>query len=296
MAKTFKTIAFVTASLFISSCERLSWDEDSDPSTSTTNSCNVTLQVSQFTQTSFSSAHSSRAAQPMDDVCSRLTFAVFNAKDGTKDKAVHQTSDDSDFGTVSISLPAGTYNVLAIAHNSTKSASVTTAGKITFEKNLITDTFYEYQQIEVDEEESSHSFTLTRAVAMFRLIISDDIPEKVKKLKFYYTGGSSTFSAISGYGCVNSRQTVELDASPDQHTYEVYTFPHDETDALHMTITALDASGAEVAKKEFTDVPVTTNMVTEYAGNFFNGSSQGTSNKIQLTVDPEWSSTTRHRF
>lgn len=296
MAKALKTIALAAASLFLMSCERLSWDDDSDTSKISTSSCNVTLQVSPFTQTAFSSERASRATQPVEEVCSRLTFAVFNAKDGTKDKTVHQTSDDADFGTVSISLPAGTYRVLAIAHNSGKSASVSAADKITFDKNIVTDTFYDYQQIEVDEEESSHNLTLTRTVAMFRLVISDNIPENVKTFKFYYTGGSSTFSAVSGLGSVNSRQTVDLNASPNQHTYEVYTFPHKETDALHMTITALDASGAEVAKKEFTDVPVTTNMITEYAGNFFNGSQQGTATKIQLTVDTEWITTMRHRF
>lgn len=295
MAKALKTIA-IAAALFIVSCERLSWEEESDTPGKNRDSYNVTLKVSPFTQTSFSATPTSRAAQPVIEVCSRLTFAVYNTSDGKKESTVHQTSDDTDFGTVSLRLATGTYHVLAIAHNSTKSASVTTADKITFDKNIVTDTFYEYQPIEVEEKASSHTFTLSRAVAMFRLVITDEIPDNVRKFRFYYTGGSSTFSAITGYGCVNSRQTVEIDASPDKRTYEVYTFPHEEQDALHMTVTALDASGSEVASKEFTDVPASVNMITEYTGDFFSSTPQGGANKIQLTVDPEWKNTIKHRF
>lgn len=46
---------------------------------------------------------------------------------------------------------------------------------------------------------------------MFRLVIKDEIPEQAKKIKFYYTGGSSTLNAKTGYGCVNSKQTEILD-------------------------------------------------------------------------------------
>ncbi len=47
----------------------------------------------------------------------------------------------------------------------------------------------------------SYDLTLTRAVAMFRLVLTDEeIPSNVAKLKFYYVGGSSTFSPKDGYG------------------------------------------------------------------------------------------------
>ena len=61
---------------------------------------------------------------------------------------------------------------------------------------------------------------------MFRLVLTDEeIPATVAKLKFYYTGGSSTFSPRDGYGCVNSKQTeVRSTADPDWDSVNGYTF------------------------------------------------------------------------
>lgn len=43
--------------------------------------------------------------------------------------------------------------------------------------------------------------------AAYKINIDGTYTEAVAKLKFYYLGGSSTFSPKDGYGCVNSKQT-----------------------------------------------------------------------------------------
>ena len=78
----------------------------------------------------------------------------------------------------------------------------------------------------IGDEVQSYDLTLTRAVAMFRMVLTDEeIPSTVTKFKFYYTGGSSTFSPSAGYGCVNSKQT-EIRPVADDGTYEIFTLPH----------------------------------------------------------------------
>ena len=38
-----------------------------------------------------------------------------------------------------------------------------------------------------------------------RFVLTDDIPSDVKKMQFYYTGGSGAFNALTGLGSVNSK-------------------------------------------------------------------------------------------
>ena len=239
-----------------------------------------------------------RAATDITDLCSRLNLAVFNA-DGTKVKTVAQKEGDASYGTVALSLAAGTYQLVVIAHNGDGSATITSTEKVTFPNNKVTDTFYYYGDLVVGSEKQSYDLTLTRAVAMFRLVLTDEsIPASVAKLKFYYTGGSSTFSPSDGYGIVQSKQT-EIRAVSEDGIYEIYTLPHTEEDVLtKLTITALDANDNTVKERIFENVPVVRNQVTRYTGSFFGsgGSGETGSGDFRMTADPEWDSINGYTF
>ena len=115
-------------------------------------------------------------------MCSRLNVAIFDA-DGTKVKTVAQKEGDTGYGTVALTLAAGTYQLVAIAHNGEGSATITSTEKVTFPNNKVTDTFYYYGDLIVTSEVQSYDLTLTRAVAMFRLVLTDEeIPSNVAKL------------------------------------------------------------------------------------------------------------------
>jgi len=146
------------------------------------------LHFTQFEQESFT-----RVATGITNICSRLNIAVFNA-DGTKVKTVAQKEGDASYGTVALSLAAGTYKLVVMAHNCDGAATITSTEKVTFPNNKVTDTFYYYGDLVVSNEKQTYYLTLTRVVAMFRLVLTDEeVPENVAKFKFYYTGGSSTF-------------------------------------------------------------------------------------------------------
>ena len=257
---------------------------------------NVVLHFTQSEDGDFSAA--TRAATDITDLCSRLTLAVFNA-DGTKVKTVAQKEGDASYGTVALSLAAGTYQLVVIAHNGDGSATITSTEKVTFPNNKVTDTFYYYGDLVVGSEKQSYDLTLTRAVAMFRLVLTDEsIPASVAKLKFYYTGGSSTFSPAEGYGIVQSKQT-EIRAVSEDGIYEIYTLPHTEEDVLtKLTITALDANDNTVKERIFENVPVIRNQVTRYTGSFFGsgGSGETGSGDFRMTADPEWDSINGYTF
>lgn len=257
---------------------------------------NVVLHFTQSEGSDFTA--DTRAATDITDLCSRLNLAVFNA-DGTKVKTVAQKEGDASYGTVALSLAAGTYQLVVIAHNGDGSATITSTEKVTFPNNKVTDTFYYYGDLVVGSEKQSYDLTLTRAVAMFRLVLIDEsIPASVAKLKFYYTGGSSTFSPAEGYGIVQSKQT-EIRAVSEDGIYEIYTLPHTEEDVLtKLTVTALDANDNTVKERIFENVPVVRNQVTRYTGSFFGsgGSGETGSGDFRMTADPEWDSINGYTF
>lgn len=225
----------------------------------------------------------------------KVSFGFF--KDDAKAGTISQTSDDSDFGTIHLNLAAGTYEVVAIGHNGS-GTTISSPEKITFTSNKVTDTFYYYGILDViDGEKATESITLKRAVGMFRLVIKDEIPEQAKKIKFYYTGGSSTLNAKTGYGCVNSKQTEILDLVKNQQVYEVYTFPHEGDKKLTVSIDILDKNDFTIATTTFSDVPILKNYITKYSGKLFTGLSGGTGDiDIDFVFDPEWAGENEYEF
>ena len=292
-----KKYLFIALAVLMVACEKPILDED----VVSMKEANVILHMTQYDQETFGNSGNraaTRAATDITELCSRLNIAIFD-DEGTKVKTVAQKEGDASFGTVAMTLAAGTYQLVVIAHNGEGSATITSTEKVTFPNNKVTDTFYYYGDLVVTSEVQSYDLTLTRAVAMFRMVLTDDeIPSTVTKFKFYYTGGSSTFSPSAGYGCVNSKQT-EIRPVADDGTYEIFTLPHTEEDVLtKLTVTALDANDNTVKERIFENIPVTRNQVTRYTGSFFGngGSGQTSDGTFRLTADPNWDSVNGYTF
>lgn len=80
--------------LSFSACEKLSWEDDAtntSAESSTAETHNITLRISSLEQHSFPYIESTRSTPLISDLCKRITFAVYNTEDGTKEKVIHQT-------------------------------------------------------------------------------------------------------------------------------------------------------------------------------------------------------------
>ena len=288
-----KKYLFIALAVLVAACEKPILDEED---VVTKNEANVILHMKQYEQEAFGNSGNraaTRAATDITELCSRLNIAIFDA-DGTKVKTVAQKEGDASFGTVALTLAAGTYQLVVIAHNGEGSATITSTEKVTFPNNKVTDTFYYYGDLVVTSEVQSYDLTLTRAVAMFRMVLTDEeIPSTVTKFKFYYTGGSSTFSPSAGYGCVNSKQTEIRTVADGVTTFDIFTLPHTEEDVL----TKLTVDNT-VKERVFENVPVTRNQITRYTGSFFGngGSGQTSDGTFRLTADPNWDSVNGYTF
>ncbi len=200
--------------------------------------------------------------KPLEDYCSRLSIAIFDGEE--KVKTLNLKAEDG-YKDIGINLEAGKYRMVAIGHNGSGNCTISSPEKVKFYKNKMTDTFFYYGTINVrDGEDTDDYILLKRAVAQFKVHISDaTIPAEAHSIKFYYTGGSSTLDAVTGYGCVQSRQTETFKLQEGERDYSVYTFPREENKGLKMTINILDADAQSIKEYSKEDVPVKCNNITQ---------------------------------
>ena len=264
-------------------CEKALMAEDSD--TSGDKNGNLRVRVFQIEQTPFGSL--TRAAA--SEVCTRLNFLIYNT-DNSRAKMVNQTSSDKNFGTVSFQLDEGDYQLVVVGHSGSGNPTSTNPLKIQFTNATgFTDTFLSSDDITVKAEDPLEiDVTLVRIVALCRFCLTDDIPADVRKMQFYYTGGSGAFDAYTGLGSMNSKQTVTFDVSDgSQKQFDLYTFLHEESDNIALKVTALDASGNVLYERDF-DVPMQQNHITWLTGAFFIGSGSSSTTVTGVTVNTDW--------
>lgn len=199
--------------------------------------------------------------KPLEDYCSRLSIAIFDGEE--KVKTLNLKAEDG-YEDIGINLDAGKYRMVAIGHNGNGNCTISSPEKVKFYKNKMTDTFFYYGTFNViDGEDTDDYILLNRAVAQFKVHITDaTIPAEAHSIKFYYTGGSSTLDAVTGYGCVQSRQTESFKLQEGKRDYSVYTFPREENKGLKMTINILDADAQSIKEYSKEGVPVKRNNIT----------------------------------
>ena len=250
----------------------------------------VILRVSNFNLVPIT-----RANVDLTTYCTRLIFVVY--QDWEKVKSKSQLKEDGNFGEVEFTLdPGKTYKLLVLAHSSVQgNPTVSDLENIQFTNALgYSDTFYYYGDLEVKSEEKVHELTLTRASSQLCFTITDEIPEEVTHMHFYYTGGSGVLNAVTGYaGNVNSRQekNVNIKGYKAPLPIHIYTFLHEDEGTLQLKAEALDSNKNVVLSREFENIPMRRNTVTVFEGGFF-AHGQG----FTIKGDTEWNDTIRVTF
>ena len=248
---------------------------------------NVTVNVYKIENEEF--GVSSRGV--VSDVCTRLNFVMYDAG-GVRVKQINQKSGDKGFGAVSFELEEGSYQLVVLAHSSDGNPTMTNLAKIQFTNaTKYSDTFLYYANVEVGDEPQTLDITLNRIVSLCRFVVNDPIPEGVAKLQFYYTGGSGAFSAMTGLGVVDSKQTMTFDVVPGTigSAYDLYTFLHHTEDQVDLVVTALGADGNKMYERSF-EVPMEQRKITRMTGNFFTDEASVESHgaQVEISINSEW--------
>ena len=252
------------------------------------------------------SASTTRALVNVSEVCTRLCFAVY--KDGSRVKSKNQAKGDSDFGTFSMELESGDYQILVLAHSGKSNPTTTHPDKIEFTNpdrsggTGFTDTFYYYGDLTVTAGSTQVDISMKRATSMFRVVTTDVKPANIKKFQFYYEGGSRNLDATTGFGYGNSQQSVFV-TTGDELTgqtlqFDMFTFLHAETGKVTFTVKAFDDKEDIIYQREFKDVSMQRNCITRYTGKYFVADSPDKPDEPEpdpeepksmvVMVDPEW--------
>ena len=253
-----KALAICCATLMLLSCEKPVIAEE-EPAEA---EGNLTVRVYQIEHTPF--AEFSRAS--LSDACSRLNYAIYNSN-GVRVKQVNQTASESQFGAASFDLDPGVYQLVVVGHSSNGNPAMTNLAKIQFTNSQgFTDTFLYYSDaVVVTEDHQDLPVSLGRIVALCKFTITDDIPEKVARLRFYYEGGSGAVDATTGYGSVNSKQILFFDVAEGQKEFDLYTFLHDEEGTIRLKLTAYDTDDNVLLERDF-EIPMQQKLITWFSG------------------------------
>ena len=284
MMRTKRLLIALLAGIFVlCGCEKaINLEEIDNAATG-----NVTVNVYKIENEAF--GVSSRGV--VSDVCTRLNFAMYDAG-GVRVKQINQKSGDKGFGAVSFELEEGSYQLVVLAHSSDGNPTMTNLAKIQFTNaTKYSDTFLYYANVEVGDEPQTLDITLNRIVSLCRFVVNDPIPEGVAKLQFYYTGGSGAFSAMTGLGVVDSKQTMTFDVVPGTTgtVYDLYTFLHHTDDQVDLVVTALGADGNKMYERSF-EVPMEQRKITRMTGNFFTDEASVESHgaQVEISINSEW--------
>ena len=257
----YRAVSACLILLMVFACEKPILTEEDEQEDATGN---LRVSVLQIEQTAFDSLTRTAVA----DVCTRLNIAVYDM-DGKRVKQVNQESTQSGFGTCLFQLEKGTYQLVVVAHSSHGNPTMTDMQSIKFTNALgYSDTFMCCDTVTIGEGMENRSVALHRIVALCRLEMTDSMPAEVKKMRFYYTGGSGAFDAHTGLGCVKSKQEVVCNIAEGRTCFDLYTIPLSTECTIHLLMSALDAKDKELYQREL-DVPMAQNRITHLTGAFF---------------------------
>lgn len=265
--KTYAWLASLLLMLVatLTSCEKFALDDSGTNSHDANANVIIHASVAKNNSTGTRSGEEDEEVEgkPLEDYCSRLSIAIFDGEE--KVKTLNLTAEKDGYEDIGINLDAGKYRMVAIGHNGSGNCTISSPEKVKFYKNKMTDTFFYYGTFNViDGEDTDDYILLNRAVAQFKVHITDaTIPAEAHSIKFYYTGGSSTLDAVTGYGCVQSRQTESFKLQEGKRDYSVYTFLREENKGLKMTINILDADAQSIKEYSKEGVPVKRNNITQ---------------------------------
>lgn len=223
-----------------------------------------------------------RAATSIASVVTRLDVWI---TDGETTTAIHQSSEDADFGTVTATLDkTKTYTLYAVGHKASDAATLAD-GVITWPEDKVTHSMY-YTTTFSPATATSLSCLMQRIVAQFRMETTDAIPSDMKKIQIVISDVFDRWSVTTGgTHQVNRTYTINITSTAQDRTVALNVFAI-VTDAqtLHtVTVTGFDADdGVVLTPRTFADVPLKNGYRTTYRGALRDATTTGT-----FTVD-DW--------
>ena len=200
---------------------------------------------------------------------SRLDVWVY--ENGSEVEAVHQTSSDSGFGTVSLTLNnTKTYTLYAFAHKAT-GACMLTDGIIAFPEDKPKECFF-YTTTFSPATTTSINAEMQRVCGKFTMSTTDAIPDNVDHVQFVIRNTALRYGVDGTLSNITDR-TVDFPnitrKADGTCSFSFNILASDAVADFEITATAYASDNSIIETKTFTDVPIRNSYRTTYTGAFF---------------------------
>ena len=181
---------------------------------------------------------------------------------------------DNNFGHVSMRVPVGEYNMVAVASKNAD-VKINSVTEVVF-PNKVTDMAAICQKIMVKEGSNTFNCDMKRSVAKFTIENTGARTDVVKKMKFRFSGNcSNKWNPTTGLAADVSvvTPTIEMNNTISRlHTYVFLSSAEEEN--IKVDVEMLDSEGSLLKSLSFENVHLKTNYVTKYTtGDLFGVSS-----------------------
>ena len=289
--KLLKTLLLIIATLLFAACEKYVAEEGTQSESKVVDG-NLVVKA-ECVVTRAGETENEQEALPLAERFTHMSMVLY--QDDVRVDYVNQTNTDEDFGTMSVDLEPGTYQLVVLAHSGQRSPTTTNCHKISFSAPL-TDVFSYYGEVVVGKAANKITVQLTRAVAKIQLNITDDIPAAVSFFNFSYKGASVSFDPATKIGLASStRRNVEIEKEDGVKTFEFYTFVTGDDQTVDLDIAGYSATKDVIGAKKFPGITVGLRKVSKIDSPVFDGVIEGPTD-ISVTVDDTWDGVINYTF
>ena len=289
--KQIKTLLLIFAAFLCAACEKYVAEEGTQSESKVIDG-NLVVKA-ECVVTRAGETEENQGSLPLKDRFTRMTMVLY--QNDVRVDYVNQVNTDPGFGTMSVDLDPGTYQLVVLAHSGQRSPTTTNCHKISFSAPL-TDVFSYYGDVVIGKEASKITVQLTRAVAKIQLNITDEIPEGVSFFNYIYKGASVSFDPATQIGVVSStRRNVEIEKAEGVKTFELYTFVSSDNQTVDWDFAGYSESNEVIGSKKFSDIPVSLRKVTKIDSRVFDGVIEGPTD-ITFTFDDTWEGVVDYTF
>ena len=289
--KQIKTLLLIFAAFLCAACEKYVAEEGTQSESKVIDG-NLVVKA-ECVVTRAGETEENQGSLPLKDRFTRMTMVLY--QDDVRVDYVNQENSDPGFGTMSVDLDPGTYQLVVLAHSGQRSPTTTNCHKISFSAPL-TDVFSYYGDVTIGKEASEKTVQLTRAVAKIQLNITDDIPDNVSFFNYIYKGASVSFDPANQIGVASStRRNVEIEKAEGVKTFELYTFVSSDNQTVDWDFAGYSESNEVIGSKKFSDIPVSLRKVTKIDSPVFDGVIEGPTD-ITFTFDDTWEGVVDYTF
>ena len=267
-----KVLLIMMATAILAACS----SSDEEPTSSELT--DVTLNFSPYQVDAIT-----RAATSIAGIVTRLDVWLYES--GSECAAVHQSADDVQFGSISLTLDkTKTYTLYAVGHKAAGPATLAD-GIIAFPDDKTTHSMY-FTTTFSPSVTTSLSCLMQRIVAQFRIETTDAVPADMKKIQITIDDVFDRWSVTTGgTQLANHTHTINITSTAQDGTValNVFAIVTDEQTLHTVTVTGLDADDAvTLTPRTFADVPLRNGYRTTYRGAL-----RDATNTATFTVD-DW--------